>query len=84
MVSKEERIHSAIKKTKEAHLELSKVQLNWLERIEAYLLKESVLNKETFEAPQFKIKGGYAAVDKAFGNKLAAIIDEINSHMYTA
>lgn len=84
LVSKEERIHSAIKKTKEAHLELSKVQLNWLERIEAYLLKESVLNKETFEAPQFKIKGGYAAVDKAFGNKLAAIIDEINSHMYTA
>lgn len=84
LVSKEERIHSAIMKTKEAHPELSKVQLNWLERIEAYLLKEVVLNKETFEAPQFKIKGGYAAVDKAFGNKLDAIIDEINSHMYTA
>ena len=84
LVSKEERIHSAIMKTKEAHPELSKVQLNWLERIEAYLLKEAVLNKETFEAPQFKIKGGYAAVDKAFGNKLDAIIDEINSHMYTA
>lgn len=84
LVSKEERIHSAIMKTKEAHPELSKVQLNWLERIEAYLLKEAVLNKETFEAPQFKIKGGYAAVDKAFGNKLDEIIDEINSHMYTA
>lgn len=84
LVSKEERIHSAIVKTKAAHPELSKVQLNWLERIEAYLLKEVVLNKESFEAPQFKIKGGYAAIDKAFGNKLDAIIDEINSHMYTA
>lgn len=84
LVSKEERIHSAIMKTKEAHPELSKVQLNWLERIESYLLKEVVLNKESFEAPQFKIKGGYAAVDKAFGNKLDEIIDEINSHMYTA
>lgn len=84
LVSKEERIHSAIMKTKEVHPELSKVQLNWLERIEAYLLKEVVLNKESFEAPQFKIKGGYAAVDKAFGNKLDEIIDEINSHMYTA
>lgn len=84
LVSKEERIHSAIIKTKAVHPELSKVQLNWLERIEAYLLKEVILNKESFEAPQFKIKGGYTAVDKAFGNKLDAIIDEINSHMYTA
>ncbi len=84
LVSKDERIHSAIVKTKAAHPELSKVQINWLERIEAYLLKEVVLNKESFEAPQFKIKGGYAAVDKAFGNKLDAVIDEINSHMYTA
>ncbi len=84
LISKEERIHSAIEKTKAAHPELSRVQLNWLERIEAYLLKEVVLNKESFEAPQFKIKGGYAAINKAFGNKLDAIIDEINNHMYTA
>lgn len=84
LVSKEERIHSAIVKTKVAHPELSKVQLNWLERIEAYLLKEVVLNKESFEAPQFQIKGGYAAIDKAFGNKLDVLIDEINGHMYTA
>lgn len=84
LVTKEERIHAAIVKTKAAHPELSRVQLNWLERIEAYLLKEVVLNKESFEAPQFKIKGGYTAIDKAFGNKLDAIIDEINSHMYTA
>lgn len=84
LISKEERVHSAIAKTKAAHPGLSRVQLNWLERIEAYLLKEAVLNKESFDAPQFKIKGGYAAIDKAFGNKLDAIIDEINSHMYTA
>ena len=84
LISKDERIHTAIIKTKKAHPELSKVQLNWLDRIEAYLLKEVVLNRESFDAPQFKIKGGYLAVDKAFGNKLEAIIDEINSYMYTA
>ncbi|MCM1086763.1 MAG: type I restriction-modification system endonuclease [Muribaculaceae bacterium] len=84
LISKEERIHCAIMKTKAAHPELSRVQLNWLERIEAYLIKEVVLNKESFDAPQFQIKGGYAAVDKAFGNKLDVIIDEINNHMYTA
>ena len=84
LVSKDDRIHTAIVKTKKAHPELGKVQLNWLDHIEAYLLKEVVLNKESFEAPQFKIKGGYTAVDKAFGNKLDIIIDEINGYMYTA
>ena len=84
LISREERIHTAITKTKKAHPELSKVQLNWLDRIEAYLLQEVVLNKESFDAPQFKNKGGFAAVDKAFGNKLETFIDEINSYMYTA
>lgn len=84
LISKDERIHTAIIKTKKAHPELSKVQLNWLDRIEAYLLQEVVLNRESFDAPQFKNKGGYMAVDKAFGNKLEAFIDEINSYMYTA
>ena len=84
LISKDERIHTAIVKTKKAHPELSKVQLNWLDRIEAYLIKEVVLNRESFDAPQFKIKGGYTAVDKAFGNKLDAIIEEINNYMYTA
>lgn len=84
LISKDDRICSAIAKTKKAHPEFGKVQLNWLDRIEAYLLKEVVLNKESFEAPQFKIKGGYIAVDKAFGNKLEEFIDEINGNMYTA
>ncbi len=84
LISRDERIHTAITKTKKAHPELSKVQLNWLDRIEAYLLQEVVLNRESFEAPQFKNKGGFAAVDKAFGNKLEAFIDEINNYMYTA
>ena len=84
LISKDERIHTAIIKTKKAHPELSKVQLNWLDRIEAYLLQEVVLNRESFDAPQFKNKGGFAAVDKAFGNKLETFIDEINSYMYTA
>lgn len=82
LVSKDERIHKAIEKTKKAHPELSKVQLNWLDRIESYLLKETVLNRESFDAEAFKNKGGFSAVDKAFGNKLDEYIDEINNNMY--
>lgn len=82
LISKNERIKSAIKKTKDAHPELNTLQKNWLDRIENYLLQETVLNEESFEAEAFKNKGGFRAVDKAFGNNLKAMIDEINNNMY--
>ncbi|MBQ3795027.1 MAG: type I restriction-modification system endonuclease [Butyrivibrio sp.] len=84
LISKDERIHKAMEKLKAVHSEFTKVQLNWLMRIEEYLKKETVLNKESFDAAAFKNKGGYNAVNKAFGNNLDAIIDEINEYMYAA
>lgn len=84
LISKEERIHNAIVKTKAAHPDMSKIQIGWLDKIEAYLMKETVLNKESFDAEAFKNKGGYNAVNKAFAGKLDEIIDEINTYMYAA
>lgn len=84
LIGKDERIHNAIVKTKANHPELGKLQLNWLDRIETYLKKEVILNRETFDSPAFKMKGGYNAVNKAFGNNLNAFIDEINEYMYSA
>ncbi len=84
LISKDERIHNAIVKTKAAHPELSKIQVGWLEKIEAYLKKETVLNKESFDAEAFQNKGGYTAVNKAFAGKLDDIIDEINGYMYVS
>ena len=84
LISKEERIHNAVAKVKQAHPELTKVQLGWLDRIESQLLKETVLNRETFESAAFVNKGGYNVVNKAFGNKLDEFIAEINDAMYTA
>lgn len=82
LISKEERIHNAISKTKAAHPDMSKIQIGWLDKIEAYLMKETVLNKESFDAEAFKNKGGFTAVNKAFTGKLNEIIDEINTYMY--
>ena len=84
LISKDDRIHKAIEKTKAAHPELSKIQIGWLDKIEAYLKKETVLNKESFDAEAFRNKGGYNAVNKAFAGKLEEIIDEINTYMYVA
>ena len=87
LISKEERIHSAIEKVKAAHPELGKIQIKWLERMETYLMKESVINREAFDAPAFANFGGFGAVNKSFsavGDDLERIIDEINQYMYSA
>ena len=45
-------------------------------------IPESLLNKETFEAPAFKMEGGYARFDKKFAGRLAEIIRQINTYIY--
>lgn len=84
LVSKDDRIKNAVKKVKNAHPELTKVQIGWLDRMEAQLLQETVLNRETFDSAAFKNFGGFDVVNKAFGNKLDDYITEINDAMYAA
>jgi len=84
LISKEDRIKNAVAKVKKAHPELTKVQLGWIDRMQAQLLKETVLNRETFDSPAFVNQGGYNVVNKAFGNKLDDYIAEINDAMYAA
>ena len=84
LIGKDERIHNAVMKVKKAHPELTKVQIGWLDRIESQLLKETVLNRETFDSAAFVNKGGFNVVNKAFGNKLDDFIDEINEAMYAS
>ncbi|MBP3802846.1 MAG: type I restriction-modification system endonuclease [Oribacterium sp.] len=84
LVSKEVRIHNAVEKVKKAHPELTKIQIGWLNRIEAQLMKETVLNRETFESAAFANKGGFNVINRAFENKLDNYIAEINDAMYAA
>ena len=84
LISKDDRIHGAIDKMKKAHPNMSKVQKGWLDKIESYLKKETVLNRESFDAEAFKNKGGFNAINKAFDGKLDDVIEEININMYSA
>lgn len=87
LVSKDERIHNAVDKVKKSHSKLGKIQLKWLDRMEAYLMQETVINKEAFSAPAFTNFGGLNAATKSFdsvGDDLTKIIDEINAYMYSA
>lgn len=77
----DERVAAAFAKLTAAH-RFNKMQLDLLEKIKTYMLHESILNTETFEAPVFKMEGGFARFNKKFGGNLIEIIREINTYIY--
>ena len=82
LVSHQARIRRAVDKLKKAH-NFSRVELNWLSRIENYLLNESVMNVKVFdEDERFKTNGGYKRLNQIFRNNLEDIITELNEYLY--
>ena len=83
LVSHEEKIKNAVKKLKSAH-NFTAQELNWINRIEKYLLNESLINVEIFDevGTAFKNSGGFNRINKAFDGNLANIIDELNNYLY--
>ncbi len=82
LISHEARIRRAIDKVKKAH-NFSKQELNWIARMEKYLLEESVLNLSVFdEDGRFKAQGGFNKINKVFGNQLESIVLELNEYLY--
>lgn len=82
LVSHQARIRRAVDKLKKAH-NFSRVELNWLSRIESYLLNESVMNVKVFdEDERFKTNGGYKRLNQIFRNNLKGIITELNEYLY--
>lgn len=77
----DERVEAAFSKLIASH-RFNKMQLDLLEKIKTYMLHESILNTETFEAPVFKMEGGFARFNKKFGGNLIEIIREINTYIY--
>lgn len=82
LISHEARIRKAVDKLKKAH-NFSKQELNWIGRMEKYLMEESVLNVAVFdEDGRFKAQGGFNKINKVFGNKLENIVLELNEYLY--
>jgi type I restriction enzyme R subunit len=83
LVSHEQRIKNAIEKIRPMK-NWNKIQLKWIERFEAQLLKETVLSKEDLDEDPFKRDGGYKRLDKIFENNLDEILSRLNESLYTA
>ena len=82
LISHEARIRRAVGKLKKAH-KFSRQELNWVTRIEKYLLEESVLNVNVFdEDGRFRTQGGFHKINKVFGDKLESVILELNEYLY--
>ena len=82
LISHEARIRRAVDKLKKAH-NFSKQEMNWIGRMEKYLLEESVLNVQVFdEDTRFKSNGGFSKINKVFQNKLENIVIELNEYLY--
>lgn len=82
LISHEARIRRAVDKLKKAH-SFSKQELNWIARMEKYLMEEFVLNISVFdEDGRFKAQGGFNKINKVFGNKLESIVLELNEYLY--
>lgn len=65
-----------------ANNSFNKIQLDLLEKIKTYMMHESILNVETFEAPAFKSDGGFKRFNMKFGGRLLEIIKQINTYIY--
>lgn len=81
LIAHDERIRQAVKKLCAGH-DFTKMQLDWLKRIETSLLAEMIVDRETFESGAFKTNGGFARMDKIFGGKLNDYIEELNEYLY--
>lgn len=81
VMNHEARVNAAFAKLTAAH-HFNKMQLDMLEKIKTYMLHESILNRETFEAPAFKMDGGFARFDKKFDGNLIDLIRELNTYIY--
>ena len=81
ILNHEERVKAAFVKLI-SNNNFNKMQLDLLDEIKTYMLQESLLNVETFEAPAFKMEGGFVRFDKKFAGRLSEIIRQINTYIY--
>lgn len=82
LLGHEERIRRAVSRLKKVHT-FSRAEEKWIDRMENYLLNESVLSVQSFDShPSFRDKGGFAALNKLFRNQLENIVTELNTYLY--
>ncbi|GAK50512.1 type III restriction protein res subunit [Candidatus Moduliflexus flocculans] len=81
LVSHQERISRAVGKIR-AMKAWTKVQKQWLDRIEKQLLVQDPIGKEDFDAEPFASHGGFHYINNIFDGELATMLDALNEYLY--
>lgn len=81
LLSHEERIKLAMKKVYSLK-PWTRIQRQWLERMEKQLLQETVFERADFDKGAFRDNGGFSRINKIFEGNLAIVLDEINNALY--
>ena len=81
LISKEERITKAMSKIKKEY-NFTPLQQNFLKKIEKYMLKEVIIDREVFEIGNFKREGGFKRYNTIFDDNLDNIIEKLKEYMF--
>lgn len=82
LIDHETRIRRAVDEIRKSRA-WNQVQRKWLDRFEAQLIHESILQKEDLDKPPFKEEGGFKRLDKIFEGQLENLLDQLNENLYS-
>lgn len=77
----DERVRAAMARI-QASRTWTPVQRQWLKRIEEQVLREVVVDRASLDEEPFRKDGGFARLDRIFGNQLEDVLADINEHVW--
>jgi type I restriction enzyme, R subunit len=77
----EERVRGAMKRIM-ASRPWTPVQRQWLGKIEKQVLREVVVDRASLDEEPFRTDGGFARLDRIFGNELEDVLADINEYVW--
>ena len=81
LVPYSQRVDRAVQHLKKAH-KLTDPQSKWLDRIGKQVKLETVVDKASLDAGQFKADGGFARLNKVFDSKLESLLGELADEVW--
>jgi type I restriction enzyme R subunit len=76
-----ERVDRAVQRLRKAH-KFTEPQAKWLDRIAKQVKLETVVDKASLDAGQFKADGGFARLNKVFDGKLESMLGELADEVW--
>jgi type I restriction enzyme R subunit len=76
-----ERVDRAVQRIKKSH-KFTDPQTKWLDRIAKQVKLETVVDRASLDAGQFKADGGFARLNKVFDGKLEGLLGELAEEVW--